>query len=113
MKPFANDDQYLLTVWDRLQGHCIPGGIQLQPAAVFGNEALDAQDMAVPCALQQRACGPLQLLCRAAQLEKIQRGERFMLIKVQLDIACLLPPAAVDAFPVRICLLYTSPSPRD
>ena len=58
--------------------------------------------MAVPCALQQRARGPLQLLCRAAQLEKIQRGERLMLVKVQLDIACLLPAAAVDAFPVRI-----------
>lgn len=58
--------------------------------------------MAVPCALLQRACGPLQLLCRAAQLEKIQRGERLMLVKVQLYIACLLPAAAVDAFPVRI-----------
>ena len=44
----ANDNQTLLPIGDGLDGYGVAGGVQLNPAAVCGDKALDAQHVAVP-----------------------------------------------------------------
>lgn len=48
VQTLANDNQNLLPVGDGLDGYGVAGGVQLNPAAVCGDKALDAQHVAVP-----------------------------------------------------------------
>ena len=68
-----------------------------------GINPLDAQHMAVFRVVQERLRGLPDLRDTAPGLEEIQRGKRLVLVKMQLDVACLPPAAAIHAGKISGC----------
>ena len=59
--------------------------------------------MAVFRVVQERLRGLPDLRDTAPGLEEIQRGKRLVLVKMQLDVACLPPAAAIHAGKISGC----------
>ena len=96
VQSFANDDEHILPLRDGFQRSADSGGVQLQPAGGALRvrcKALHPQHMAAGGIRKQMVGSSLQLLQRQVLLQKAQRAEGFVLVKMQL-FAAGLPAAA-------------------
>ena len=96
VQSFANDDEHILPLRDGFQCSARSGGVQLQPAGGALRvrcKALHPQHMAAGGIRKQVVGSGLQLLQRQVLLQKAQRAEGFVLVKMQL-FAAGLPAAA-------------------
>mgnify|MGYP006961000990 CR=1 FL=1 len=96
VQSFANDDEHILPLRDGFQCSAGSGGVQLQPAGGALRvrcKALHPQHMAAGGIRKQVVGSGLQLLQRQVLLQKAQRAEGFVLVKMQL-FAAGLPAAA-------------------
>ena len=98
----TNNDKHFLPIGNSLYVHRVAGGIQFAPAVNGLQKALDAQNMPAGRISKQCPSGILQLGQRKVQLHEIQRRERLVLVKMQLDVAGLTVAAAVQPLHIGV-----------